>query len=116
MDSLLVPSGATREVTFVADVEGTYYYWGTTTGRTVNAREFEDSQLSGALIVDPTAPSDARKDRIFVFGSYLMAGLPTASATATASSSSSMDARGRSPSGWSTDSRIRSDGASSIQP
>jgi FtsP/CotA-like multicopper oxidase with cupredoxin domain len=70
MDSLLVPPRSTREVTFVADVEGTYYYWGTTTGRAVNAREFEDSQLSGALIVDPAAPAAVPVDRVFVFGSY----------------------------------------------
>src|SRR5688500_15243000 len=58
MDSLVVPAGEEREARFVADVEGTYYYWGTTTGSRLvfeepDSRLFEDSQLNGALIVDP---------------------------------------------------------------
>ncbi|HET9332343.1 MAG TPA: multicopper oxidase domain-containing protein [Gemmatimonadota bacterium] len=58
MDSLVVPAGEERETRFVADVEGTYFYWGTTTGSRLvfeapDSRLFEDSQLGGALIVDP---------------------------------------------------------------
>jgi FtsP/CotA-like multicopper oxidase with cupredoxin domain len=65
MDSLVVPAGEEREARFVADVEGTYFYWGTTTGSRLvfeapDSRLFEDSQLGGALIVDPAgaAPVD----------------------------------------------------------
>lgn len=65
MDSLVVPAGATREARFAADAEGTYHYWGTTTGASFEDRFYEDSQLAGAFIVDPpgTAPAD---DRVFV--------------------------------------------------
>jgi FtsP/CotA-like multicopper oxidase with cupredoxin domain len=57
MDSLVVPAGEEREARFVADVAGTYFYWGTTTGSRLafevpDSRLFEDSQLNGALIVD----------------------------------------------------------------
>lgn len=67
MDSLVVPAGETREARFVADVEGTFYYWGTTTGGQLarGSRIHEDSQLGGALIVDPPGGS-ARPDRIMV--------------------------------------------------
>jgi FtsP/CotA-like multicopper oxidase with cupredoxin domain len=53
MDSLVVAPGETREARFVADVAGTFYYWGTTTGSSLAERIYEDSQLNGALIVDP---------------------------------------------------------------
>jgi FtsP/CotA-like multicopper oxidase with cupredoxin domain len=57
MDSLVVPAGGEHEARFIADVEGTYFYWGTTTGSRLvmekpDSRVFEDSQLNGALIVD----------------------------------------------------------------
>ena len=61
MDSLVVPGGEKREARFVADVEGTYFYWGTTTG----SRLFEDSQLGGALIIDPPGAVPAR-DKVMV--------------------------------------------------
>lgn len=65
MDSLVVPAGEERVARFVADVEGTYFYWGTTTGSRLvfeepDSRLFEDSQLNGALIVDP--PGDPPTD------------------------------------------------------
>lgn len=70
MDSLVVPAGEEREARFVADVEGTYFYWGTTTGSRLafevpDSRLFEDSQLNGALIVDPPGADPAR-DKIMV--------------------------------------------------
>jgi FtsP/CotA-like multicopper oxidase with cupredoxin domain len=65
-DSLAVPPGATREVAFTARAPGTYYYWATTSGRSIDERDGDDSQLSGAFIVDP--PEGATSDRLFVLG------------------------------------------------
>jgi len=61
-----VPAGSTREAEFTADAAGTYFYWGAVTDGPIQARDFEDSQLSGALVVDaPGAPTD---DRILMIG------------------------------------------------
>jgi len=70
MDSLVVPPGEEREARFVADVEGTYFYWGTTTRSRLafevpDSRLFEDSQLNGALIVDPPGNPPSR-DKVMV--------------------------------------------------
>ncbi len=63
---LRVPPGETREARFRAGAPGTYYYWGTLGGRALAEREWFESQLSGALVVDPPgAPVD---DRVFVIG------------------------------------------------
>src|SRR5512132_2877581 len=53
-DSIVVPFGATQRVQFRLDVPGTYYYWGTTTGRRLGVRIHEDAQLTGAIVVDPS--------------------------------------------------------------
>ena len=45
--------GSTASVRFEAYAPGTYYYWGTTTGRPVAFRTKEDAQLTGAIVVDP---------------------------------------------------------------
>jgi manganese oxidase len=72
-DSVVVPAGETRRVSFTADVAGTFYYWGSTTGATLLARMFEDSQLTGAFIVE--APGEQRvRERIMVM-SIFFAGL-----------------------------------------
>jgi len=65
MDTLVVPSGSTREVTFVASDPGTFFYWGSTTGVGFGNRYYEDVQLNGALIVD-AAGAPPRPDRVFV--------------------------------------------------
>jgi FtsP/CotA-like multicopper oxidase with cupredoxin domain len=75
MDSLLVPPQATRDVRFTADVEGTYFYWGTTTGAPLDERAFEDSQLHGAFIVDPMS-TDEISDRVMVIGLFTDTKLP----------------------------------------
>jgi FtsP/CotA-like multicopper oxidase with cupredoxin domain len=59
-----VSPGETRETRFLAGAPGTYHYWATTTGRTLAARGDVDSQLNGALIVDP--PGAVPEDRILV--------------------------------------------------
>jgi FtsP/CotA-like multicopper oxidase with cupredoxin domain len=58
--------GETREIRFRASAPGTYYYWATVSGEGLLEREWLDSQLTGALVVDaPGAPTD---DRIFMLG------------------------------------------------
>jgi manganese oxidase len=75
MDSLIVPAGAVRDVTFAADAEGTYFYWATTTGAALEDRVLEDSQLGGAIVVDPPQAAPGR-DRIFVIGLWMDGKLP----------------------------------------
>ena len=74
-DTLDVPSGATRDVTFFAGAPGAYYYWATAGGDTLNGKPYkEDSQLHGAFIVDP--PGTPVPDRVFVIGTWRDRHLP----------------------------------------
>ncbi|HEX7939663.1 MAG TPA: multicopper oxidase domain-containing protein [Gemmatimonadaceae bacterium] len=75
MDSLVIPAGETREASFVADEAGTFFYWGSTTGAPLGGRFFEDSHLSGALIVDPPGVK-TRPDRVFVIQFWVAKKLP----------------------------------------
>ncbi len=76
MDSLLLAPGAAVEARFVADAEGTFYYWAGEPGRPLNVGPFEkrrlfrDSQLSGAFIVDPPEGPPS-PDRIFVIQGWM---------------------------------------------
>src|SRR5512134_1399577 len=45
--------GQARGARFVVESPGTYHYWATTTGMPLTFRGGPDSQLSGALVVDP---------------------------------------------------------------
>jgi FtsP/CotA-like multicopper oxidase with cupredoxin domain len=65
-----VKPGAVREVQFVAGAPGTYFYWGSTTGKGMDTRDGEDSQLYGALIVDSAGTSGPPADRVFVLGAW----------------------------------------------
>ncbi len=66
-DTIHVQPGGTRVVRFRVDAPGTYYYWATVRGaRNLVGRFGKESQLHGALIVDPSAGSPP--DRIFVIG------------------------------------------------
>lgn len=68
-DTVQVAAGATREVRFVVGEPGTYYYRATTGEPSAGGRhEGADSQLSGALIVDPRGRSSPSADRVFVIG------------------------------------------------
>lgn len=74
-DALEVPTGAARDVSFIAGEPGAYYYWATAGGDTLNGRPYkEDSQLSGAFIVDP--PGDVPPDRVFVIAAWRDRPLP----------------------------------------
>ncbi len=70
MDSLVVPPGGTGRVRFTADAQGTYYYWGTTTGVPLGSRFLEDSQLTGALVVDSPGAPAPRHERIMVMSMW----------------------------------------------
>lgn len=67
-DTLQIGPGATREVRFQANIPGTYYYWGTTTGATDHNRPGIDSQLSGVIVVDDSTSPRVPRDRIFMIG------------------------------------------------
>lgn len=63
---LEVPPGNVQEVRFRAGAPGTYHYWARTTAAPFADRAAEDTQLSGALVVDARATRP--DDRIFVLG------------------------------------------------
>ncbi|MBL8959655.1 MAG: multicopper oxidase domain-containing protein, partial [Gemmatimonadetes bacterium] len=70
MPVVLAP-GEARELRLRLDRPGTYHYWGTTTRRLLGFRTGEDSQLSGAIVIDP--PRGQRRtipDRVFVVGMW----------------------------------------------
>ncbi len=68
-DVVTIPAGATREVTFQSGPPGTYFYWASSRKKPLALRSAKDSQLSGAIIVDPRdGPSTT--DRTFVIGLY----------------------------------------------
>jgi FtsP/CotA-like multicopper oxidase with cupredoxin domain len=67
-DTLQLAAGATREITFRLDSVGTFPYWGVLKGLSnFRQRDWLDSQLSGAIVVDPVGtPTGPPRDRIFV--------------------------------------------------
>ena len=65
-DSFVVESGAVREVHFRATESGTFYYAGKTSKGSVFGRTQDDSQLNGAIIVDPAGTTTVPNDRIFM--------------------------------------------------
>ncbi|MGI8619973.1 MAG: multicopper oxidase domain-containing protein [Gemmatimonadaceae bacterium] len=62
---VVIAPGGRQQVEFSAPV-GTYFYWGTTRRSPLGARHADESQLSGAIVVDPLG--DRRRDRVFVIG------------------------------------------------
>jgi FtsP/CotA-like multicopper oxidase with cupredoxin domain len=66
-DPIELAPGASRAMRFRLDVPGTYYYYGSTRGQNVDWRSGEDSQLTGAIVVDP-AGQKVPPDRVFIFG------------------------------------------------
>ena len=64
-DSIVIAPGDTRDAEFQATAPGTYYYAGQTDPGPIQARIMDDSQLNGAIVIDPpgAAPSS---DRIFL--------------------------------------------------
>ena len=78
-DTIQIKPGAVREVRFVAGTAGTYYYRGTTNSGVHPTRGTIDSELVGALIVDPRGTTGPPRDRVFLIGLWskaeLVAGL-----------------------------------------
>jgi FtsP/CotA-like multicopper oxidase with cupredoxin domain len=71
MDTLAIPAGGQATTTFAADAEGTFFYWAAEPGVDIAGREYLDSQLSGAFIVDASAPPAG--ERVLVLGSWTQA-------------------------------------------
>ncbi|HEV2150355.1 MAG TPA: multicopper oxidase domain-containing protein [Longimicrobiaceae bacterium] len=65
-DTLHVEPGSTRSVRYRAGAPGTYLYWGSTTGDSIHHRSRRDSQLTGAIVVDPRGTRPDPEERIFV--------------------------------------------------
>jgi len=67
-DTVQLAAGATREVTFTLDRVGNYFYWGMLKGLSgFEDRNWLDSQLTGALIVDAAnAPPPSAQERVWV--------------------------------------------------
>ena len=67
-DPVSVASGATQEIRFTLNAPGTYFYWAATGPGSVITGQRRDTQLGGAIIVDPREGSPA--DRVFVFSTF----------------------------------------------
>jgi FtsP/CotA-like multicopper oxidase with cupredoxin domain len=65
-DTTRVAPGSLCELTFVATTPGTYYYAGKTSRGSVLGRGAEDSQLNGAIVVDPAGAPRQPNDRLFM--------------------------------------------------
>jgi FtsP/CotA-like multicopper oxidase with cupredoxin domain len=65
-DSIVVPAGQTLPVQFTPTAPGTYYYAGQTVPGPLEARLDEDSQLNGAIVVDPAGTVAVTPDRVFL--------------------------------------------------
>ena len=76
-EPIAIPAGAVREVNSESGSPGTYFYWATSTGVALDARWRRDSQLTGAVIVDPLADRN-QSDRVFVLGHWYDEGDPKA--------------------------------------
>jgi len=67
---IVIPAGVTQEVRFLAGSPGTYYYWGSTDSTTLlNQRLGNESQLTGAFIVDPT-DGPPQPDRVLLISGW----------------------------------------------
>jgi FtsP/CotA-like multicopper oxidase with cupredoxin domain len=67
-DTVQLPPGATRELSFRLETPGTYFYWGAFGGSIFYNRQWKDSQLNGAIVVDP--PGKAIEDHIFLISEW----------------------------------------------
>jgi FtsP/CotA-like multicopper oxidase with cupredoxin domain len=65
-DSVVIAPSAVREVRFTAGEPGTYYYFGKTGPDPNDFRSMDDTQLNGALVIDPPGTGRVPSDRVFV--------------------------------------------------
>lgn len=63
-----IAAGASRELRFELNAAGTYYYWASTGAARPGLRSRFESQLNGAIVVDP--PDQPPADRVFVISTY----------------------------------------------
>jgi FtsP/CotA-like multicopper oxidase with cupredoxin domain len=63
-----VAPGATQEIRFSLNAPGTYFYWAATTPGPLRTRQRRETQLGGAIVVDPREGSPA--DRVFVISAF----------------------------------------------
>lgn len=68
LDTLTLAKGETRELRYRLDTPGSYFYWGAYGGTSWADRLWKDSQLNGAIVVDPA--SGAKPDHIFVISEW----------------------------------------------
>jgi manganese oxidase len=70
LDVVVIPPSETREFTFPSGSAGTYYYWAATDPATlIDQRAPADSQLSGALIIEPRE-GRRQEDRVLLMGTW----------------------------------------------
>ena len=67
-DPMMIAPGASQEGQFTLGSPGTYYYYGTTGTGPLFSRPQHDTQLVGAIVVDPAAGSPP--DRVFILSTY----------------------------------------------
>jgi FtsP/CotA-like multicopper oxidase with cupredoxin domain len=67
-DPVSVAPGASQEIRFSLNAPGTYFYWAATASGPISARRSHDTQLGGAIVVDPREGSLA--DRVFVISKF----------------------------------------------
>lgn len=72
-DTLHVAAGATREITFRLDKVGNFFYWAVLKGlNSFEDRYWLDSQLTGALIVDPPGASPRANERVWLITEWFL--------------------------------------------
>jgi FtsP/CotA-like multicopper oxidase with cupredoxin domain len=69
-DPIVLAAGRDTTIRFIAGAPGTYFYWATTHDNGLGGRDGDESQLSGAFIIDPKSAGDRRPDRVFVMGMW----------------------------------------------
>ncbi|MDQ6929391.1 MAG: multicopper oxidase domain-containing protein [Candidatus Eremiobacteraeota bacterium] len=69
--SVRIPFGSTQVVRFRLSATGTYLYWGSTRAANFAKRFRADSQLNGAIVVDPPGFKAVLRDRIFVISQWI---------------------------------------------
>ncbi len=67
-DTVVLAAGATRELRYRLGKAGTWFYWGAFKGTAVADRNWLDSQLNGAIVVD--APGASTRDHILVLSEW----------------------------------------------
>ena len=67
-DTLTIAAGQSRELRYRLETPGSYFYWGAFGGTTLTDRLWKDSQLNGAIIVDP--PGGSPPDHVFLISEW----------------------------------------------